>query len=239
MASFTVYPAIDLHQGEVVRLRQGDLTEKTVFASDASEVAKRWLEAGAEWLHVVNLDGAFGKIELANLDALKAVLATDARVQFGGGLRSLSAIGLALSMGVHRAVLGTMAVEKPEIVRAAVRRFGAERIAIGIDSRSENVHVRGWSTATSISPLELGKRLRDDGITTIVYTDINRDGMGEGLNIESTKQFAQVSGLSVIASGGVASVEDVVRARQEGLSGVIIGRALYEGQIVLQEALEC
>jgi phosphoribosylformimino-5-aminoimidazole carboxamide ribotide isomerase len=245
MAPFTVYPAIDLREGKVVRLSQGDPARKTVYGDDPAEIARQWLSAGARWLHVVNLDGAFGERDKANQKALRAVLqvaaefGSEARVQFGGGLRSLDDIARALSLDVGRAILGTAAIETPELVGEAVGRFGADRVAVGIDARDNRVRVRGWVEETQIDPVSLGKELYDHGLRTVVFTNIARDGIGTGMDLASTRRLADATGLDVIASGGVASLNDVARVRTAGLSGVIIGRALYEGQIDLKEALEC
>jgi len=239
--SFTIYPAIDLRGGRVVRLKQGDLARMTSYSDDPAEIARRWLTAGANWLHVVNLDGAFGEIDAANRSALEAILVVarsfGARVQFGGGMRSLDAVGQVLDLGVSRAVLGTIAIEQPEIVANALTRFGAERIAVGIDAREGLVCVRGWKEGSEITAQELALQMRDFGLDTVIFTDIARDGLGSGLNIPATCELAEASKLAVIASGGVHTLEDVWAARDAKLAGVVIGRALYEETINLSEAL--
>ena len=235
--NFTVYPAIDLRGGKVVRLKEGDPARMTAYSDDPAEVAKRWLGMGAEWLHVVNLDGAFGESDHANRSALESILKTGARLQFGGGLRSLNTIDAALSLGVSRAVLGTVATEQPEIVAEALKKFGATKIAVGIDARDGFVSVRGWKDDSHISAKDLALQMRTLGLHTVIFTDIRRDGLGSGLNIASTRELADVSGLDVIASGGVHTINDVTAARNANLSGVIIGRALYEGTIDLKAAL--
>ena len=235
--SFTIYPAIDLRGGKVVRLQEGDLARMTAYSDDPSEMARRWLDAGARWLHVVNLDGAFGESEDVNRSALEAILKLDARVQFGGGLRSLEAIAYAFDLGVNRVVLGTIAIEQPDVVANALTRFGAERIAVGIDARDGLVRVRGWKDNSGVSALDLALQMRSMGLRTVIFTDISRDGLGSGLNIAASLKLAEASGLDVIASGGVKVMGDVIAARDAGLSGVIIGRALYEGTIDLREAL--
>lgn len=239
MGTFTVFPAIDLRRGQVVRLKQGDPARQTTYSHNPANVARRWLQAGAIWLHVVNLDGAFGEVSAENLEALQAVLATGAQVQFGGGLRSLMEVEAVIELGAQRVILGTAAVEKPEMVQQAVSCFGAERVTVGIDARQNQVQVRGWAQDTKIDPLTLAKHLRDDGVTTVIVTDISRDGMGRGVNTSLAHSLAQQTGLAVIASGGVSSLIDVRRVRQAGLQGVIIGRALYEGQFTLEQALQC
>jgi phosphoribosylformimino-5-aminoimidazole carboxamide ribotide isomerase len=235
--SFTIYPALDLRGGQVVRLQEGDPARMTAYSDDPSEMARRWLDAGARWLHVINLDGAFGESKDANRSALKAILKLGARVQFGGGLRSLDAIAYALDLGVSRVVLGTIAIEQPEVVAVALARFGAERIAVGIDARDGLVRVHGWKDNSGVSMLDLARQMRTLGLRAAIFTDISRDGLGSGLNIAATCELADVSGLDVIASGGVHTLVDIIAARNAGLSGVIIGRALYEGTIDLREAL--
>jgi len=237
MTDFVVYPAIDLRGGKVVRLAQGDPARQTVYADDPAEVARRWLADGATWLHVVNLDGAFGEAGQANALALRDILATGARVQFGGGLRAMSDVEQALSMGAARVILGTVAVENADLVREAIARFGPDRVGAGIDARDGRVRVRGWGTDAGIDPIVLGKQLGSMGVVTAVFTDIARDGVGPGVNVAASRRMADETGLSIIASGGVASIEDVHRAREAGLAGVIIGRALYEGRVDLREAL--
>lgn len=239
MTPFTVFPAIDLRRGKVVRLAQGDPEQQTVYGQDPARVALRWLEAGADWIHVVDLDGAFGDPGQANRKALAAILKTNARVQFGGGLRSLDHAERALSSGVRRLILGTRAAESPELVQEAIARFGSDRVGVGIDVREGHVQVRGWTQDSGLNSRELAKQLYDVGARTVVHTDITRDGMGRGLNVRASRELSEAIGLRVIASGGVVSLDDVRRARQAGLRGVIIGRALYEGQISLQEALQC
>jgi phosphoribosylformimino-5-aminoimidazole carboxamide ribotide isomerase len=240
--SFIVYPAIDLRAGKVVRLKEGDPGRMTAYSNNPSEIARRWLSAGASWLHVVNLDGAFGDSDTANRlalqDILRAAKEFDARVQFGGGLRSLDGIGDVLSLGVSRAILGTIAIEQPTVVAEAIQNFGAERIAVGIDARDGRVRVRGWKEGSAIAAMELALQVRALGLRTAIFTDVSRDGLGSGLNISQTRELSEVSGLDVIASGGVNTLEDVVAARNANLVGVIIGRALYEGTIELKEALE-
>ena len=241
MNKFTIYPAIDLRNGKVVRLKEGDPARMTSYCDDPSETARRWLDLGARWLHVVNLDGAFGEGDSENQTVLRSILKTakefDAQVQFGGGLRSMHAIEQTLNLGVHRVVLGTIAVENSVVVEKALANFGAEHIAIGIDARDGLVRVRGWKDDGSISADDLALQMRTLGLRTVIFTDISRDGLGSGLNIAATRQLAEVSGLAVIASGGVHTLDDVLAARDAKLAGVIIGRAIYDGSLNLQEAL--
>ena len=241
MSQFTIYPAIDLRAGQVVRLKEGDPTRQKIYSNDPAETARRWLEAGAGWLHVVNLDGAFDESDSENQSAARAVLDManrfDARVQFGGGIRSLEMVDLALSLGVSRVVLGTIAVEQPQLITESLKRFGSERVAVGIDARDGIVRVRGWQSESGIRAAELALQVRALGVRTVVFTDISRDGLGGGLNISSTRELAAMSGLDVIASGGVHTMNDIISAKDARLAGVIIGRALYEGTIDLKDAL--
>jgi phosphoribosylformimino-5-aminoimidazole carboxamide ribotide isomerase len=242
MNMFTIYPAIDLRAGQVVRLKEGDPNRQTQYSSDPAETAERWLEAGAHWLHVVNLDGAFDENDSASQAALRAILNIadryEARIQFGGGIRSIEMLERVLGFGVSRVVIGTAAIEQPELVRDAIRKFGQEKIAIGIDARDGFVRVRGWQSKSEVQATHLALQMRALGVRTIIFTDISRDGLGSGLNISSTRELADASGLDVIASGGVHTIEDVIAARKAKLEGAIIGRALYEGTIDLKAALE-
>jgi phosphoribosylformimino-5-aminoimidazole carboxamide ribotide isomerase len=236
--SFTIYPAIDLREGKVVRLKEGDPARMTLYSDDPSEMADRWLSLGASWLHVVNLDGAFGVTDNANRAALRSILKHGARVQFGGGMRSVDAMDAALSLGITRVILGTIAVEQPDVVSDAVKRFGAERVAVGIDARDGLVRTHGWKDNSGVSALDLALQIRDVGVGTVIFTDVSRDGLGSGLNIPATRELSERSGLDVIASGGVHTIDDVIAAKDAGLAGCIIGRALYDGTIDLKDALQ-
>ena len=232
-----VYPAIDLRGGKVVRLKEGDPARMTSYSDDPAEMARKWLGIGAQWLHVVNLDGAFGEGDNANRAALESILKLGARVQFGGGMRSMDAIADVLRLGVSRAILGTIAIEQPSIVADALTRFGAEQIAVGIDARDGLVRTRGWKDNSGVSAIDLALQMRTVGLGTVIFTDVSRDGLGSGLNIPSTRELAERSGLDVIASGGVHTIDDVKAAKDAGLAGCIIGRALYDGTVDLKEAL--
>lgn len=238
LGDWTVYPAIDLRQGRVVRLVQGDPGRETEYADDPLGVARRWQDAGASWVHVVNLDGAFGEGSRENADALERIVTTGLSVQFGGGLRDLASLRQALEAGVERVVVGTVAVQRPAVVEAALEAFGAERVALAIDARAGVVRTHGWQAAADLTPLSLARAWADRGIRWVVLTDVARDGTGRGLNLGMTVDVARASDLRVIASGGVAGLEDVRRTHQAGLSGVVIGRALYEGKIDLRDALQ-
>lgn len=240
---FEIYPALDLRRGQVVRLQAGDPGRQTVFASDPVAVAERWAEIGARWLHVVNLDGAFDpeSSESPALAALlRAICAVGPRVQFGGGLRSLAQIEAALTAGVARVVLGTVAVEQPGLVQAAVARFGPAAIAVGIDAQGGRVRLRGWQVDGGVSALDLGRQIRQLGVRRVIHTDIGRDGLLAGVNVPASVELAQTCGLQVIASGGVAGLDDIRRvqaAAAQGVEGVIVGRALYQGSLDLRQAL--
>ena len=240
MSKFTIFPAIDLRNGRVVRLEQGDPERETVFGNDPVKMAQRWLDAGAKWLHVVNLDGAFDEAGAANWAALPAICELDAKVQFGGGIRSLEDIERALKAGAKRVILGTVAIEKPNIVRQAIDKFGKNKIMVGIDAHNGRVKTRGWQRDTAMNPVDLGKEMKELGVKTLIYTDIGRDGLMGGVNVQATVQLSQVTGLEVIASGGVATLEDIRRCyaqAEHGLVGVITGRAIYDGSMDLEEAL--
>ncbi len=241
MRGFLIIPAIDLREGRCVRLVQGRLEEELAFSGDPVAVAREWESQGAEWLHVVNLDGAFG-LASENLKVLERILKeVSIPVQFGGGLRDMKSIRRALSLGVARVILGTVAIKEPELVKVALERFGNEKITVGIDARQGWVATHGWQETTPIRALELARRMEDLGIQRAVFTDIERDGMLTGPNIEAIRELAEGTNLKIIASGGISSLADI-RALAEleplDLEGVILGRALYEGKVNLMEAIE-
>ena len=237
MSEFTVYPAIDLRQGRVVRLAQGDPGRETSYSDDPLRVARRWEAAGATWLHCVNLDGAFGEEGKQNYQALTRILETPLSVQFGGGIRDMASITQAFDLGASRVVVGTAFVEDPGFVLTALEQFGPERVTVGIDARDGVAQIRGWQEAAMITAEDLAQRWADMGGRWLIFTDISRDGMGSGVNVDATTALADSTGLRVIASGGVKTLSDVQRVRDAGLAGVIIGRALYEGHIELSDAL--
>lgn len=238
--NFEIYPAIDMRQGQVVRLQYGDPNRQTAFSDDPTAVAKRWRDAGARWIHVVNLDGSLDEQGSANWAALKPLSELGASIQFGGGLRSLKDIARAFNRGVQRVVLGTIAIEDPDLVSEAVERFGPERVAVSLDSRQGLVRTHGWQTATNVSIVDLGREMVALGIRTVVHTDIERDGVLTGVNVASTAELAQATGLEVIASGGVSALDDIqslLDQRKLGIGGVIIGRALYDERVDLAQAI--
>ncbi len=235
-----IYPAIDLKNGQCVRLHKGDMDAVTVFNDDPAAQAVEWAKNGFSWLHVVDLNGAVdGKP--VNVEAVRAIIgAADLPVQLGGGIRSLKQVEDWLSEGVSRVILGTVAVKNPELVREACRLF-PDQVVVGIDARGTRVAVEGWIEESDMEVNALAAMFEDAGVSAIIYTDINRDGTGEGLNMANTIALAQSTSIPVIASGGVASVADVraVRAAEPyGVTGVIIGTALYNGAIDPQRALQ-
>lgn len=237
---FIVFPAIDLRGGKVVRLAQGELARETVYSDDPGATAERWRAAGARWVHVVNLDGAFsptGHATAANAVALTRILRSGLKVQFGGGLRHQDSLARAFDAGVSRAVVGTAAIEDPALVDWALAAYGPERLAAGLDARDGQVRLRGWVEETPLTAEAAGQSLAAQGLRWCVFTDIARDGVGTGLNLAATAQLAAATGLRVIASGGVDSLPDIRGARRAGLPGVIVGRALYEGRVDLTAAL--
>ncbi|ALG70311.1 1-(5-phosphoribosyl)-5-[(5-phosphoribosylamino)methylideneamino] imidazole-4-carboxamide isomerase [Azospirillum thiophilum] len=235
-----IYPAIDLKDGACVRLLRGEMSQATVFNTDPGEQARLFQSQGFEWLHLVDLNGAFeGKP--VNGAAVESILkSVTIPVQLGGGIRDLGTIGMWLEKGISRVILGTVALRDPELVKAACREFPG-RIAVGIDAREGYVAVAGWAETSDIKALDLALKFEDCGVAAIIYTDINRDGAMGGVNVESTSDLAFHLTTPVIASGGVSSIEDLKALKAEedtGIEGVICGRALYDGRIDPKEALD-
>ena len=234
-----LYPAIDLKDGACVRLLQGAMDKVDVFNDDPAQQARSFAEAGAEWLHVVDLDGAVAGAPV-NADAVADVLAAVAiPVQLGGGVRDLATVEMWLEAGVARVILGTVAVEKPELVRSVCTRHPG-RIAVAIDARDGRVAVAGWTELADVTPADLARRSEDAGAAAIIYTDIARDGMMTGVNAVATATLADALSVPVIASGGVASLDDLRALKaleSSGVAGVIAGRALYDGRLELADAL--
>ena len=238
MVDFIVYPAIDLRSGQVVRLSEGDPERQTVYSADPAETARQFYEFGAEWLHVINLDGAFGLEDTNNLSELASILKMvekyNGKIQFGGGLRSLESIEKVFDMGVNRIILGTAVIEMTDFLDKVLERWGTERVVIGLDARDGLLRTRGWQDQTSLQVTDAAIALRQQGISTVIFTDIARDGLLIGPNLELSQEIAHVSGLNVIASGGVGSIADVEVVKNAGLHGVIVGRAIYEKRIQLE-----
>ena len=233
-----IYPAIDLRGGKVVRLREGDPNQQTIFSDDPVSTARQWIDQGAQWLHMVNLDGAFDRAN-HNLRILEAVAKLGAKVQFGGGLRDASSLQSARDAGAARLVIGTMAATNPEAARAAIQAYGAEAICVALDAKDGKVTTHGWTEAAAQTPIELGIQLRSLGARHTLYTDVKRDGWLAGVNIADTIALAERTGLSVIASGGVSALDDIRQlARSKRVAGAVIGMALYQNKISLQDALK-
>ncbi len=232
-----LYPAIDLKGGQCVRLRQGDMDRATVFNDDPGAQAAEFAASGALWLHVVDLDGAFAGAPV-NGDAVAAIVgAVDIPVQLGGGIRRLETIEAWLERGVARVILGTVAVKDPDLVRTACARWPG-RVALGIDARGARVAVEGWAEVSELDARDLALRFEDAGAAAIIYTDIDRDGVMQGPNVDATAALASSVSTPVIASGGVSSLEDLdALSAAPGIAGAIIGRALYDGRIDLSAAL--
>ena len=234
-----LFPAIDLKDGQCVRLFQGDMDQVTVFGDDPAAQARDFAAAGAKWLHVVDLNGAVSGRPV-NEDAVKGILdAVDIPVQLGGGIRDRETIEFWLERGVRRVILGTIAVRDPALVEQASRKHPG-RVAVGIDARDGMIAVEGWTETSATTALDLAKRFRDSGLAVIIYTDISRDGAMQGPNIEATVELAKAISVPVIASGGVSSMADLEALKKAGqglLQGVISGRALYDGRIDLAAAI--
>jgi phosphoribosylformimino-5-aminoimidazole carboxamide ribotide isomerase len=234
-----LFPAIDLKDGQAVRLLRGEMASATVFNDDPAAQARSFAAAGFRWLHLVDLNGAF-EGRPANAAAVEAILAAvDLPVQLGGGIRDMATVVRWLDLGVRRVILGTVAVKNPGLVREACRAFPG-RVVLGIDARGGRVAVEGWAEVSEITALDLARRFADAGAAAIVYTDIDRDGALQGANVEATRALAEAIETPVIASGGVASLDDLaafLAIEDSGIEGVISGRALYDGRIDPQAAL--
>ena len=232
-----VIPAIDLRGGRCVRLHQGDFQRETVFSDDPVAMARQWQEQGGSRLHVVDLDGA-ATGEPAHLEVISAIVSVlDIPVQVGGGIRSATTARAWLEAGVDRVVIGTAAVRDPGMVQDICQEHGSERVVVSVDARDGMVALQGWTEASEVSALELARHMAGLGVARLLYTDIARDGMLTGPDIDTNAQLVQETGMSVLASGGVASVDDIRRLVSTGVEGVIVGRALYTGDVSLPAAL--
>lgn len=234
-----IFPAIDLKDGQCVRLKLGEMSQATVFNDDPAAQARAFQEQGFEYLHIVDLNGAFAGRPV-NGPAVEAILAAiNIPVQLGGGIRDLATIETWLAKGIRRVILGTVAVRDPGLVRDACRKFPG-RIAVGIDARGGKVAVEGWAETSELSAIEMAQRFEGAGVAAIIYTDIDRDGVLKGLNLPATAQLASATSIPVIASGGLAGLDDIkalLRAENAKLEGAIAGRALYDGRLVPADAL--
>ena len=234
-----IYPAIDIRGGRCVRLTEGRFDAETVFADDPAQMALKWAGLGAEFLHLVDLDGALAG-EGKNVPVIERILkSVNIPVQLGGGIRNLATIEKLLDLGVTRLILGSAAVKNPELVQEACKKYPGH-IAVGIDAKNGEVAIEGWGQGSGVAATELAKKMASFGVETIIYTDISRDGMLSGVNVESTAALARACGVPSIASGGVASIEDIRRVKaveSDGVQGCIIGKAIYTGAVDLKEAL--
>mgnify|MGYP000732846047 FL=1 len=235
-----IFPAIDIRGGKCVRLLKGDFAQETVFSDDPAAMARKWQQQGAQFLHLVDLDGALaGKSQ--NLATVRAILSVvTIPVELGGGIRTMANIDEVLALGVRRIILGSVAVHDPDLVKAACAKYG-NRVVVGIDAKDGIVAVDGWGVSGNVQVGTLAKAMAEAGVRTIIYTDIARDGTLEGVNVEATARLARESGVQIVASGGVKSVEDIRALKayeKDGIEGVIVGKSIYMGTLDLQEAIE-
>ena len=235
-----LFPAIDLKDGRCVRLKQGDMAKATVFNDDPADQAKKFTAAGAQWIHVVDLNGAFAGRPLNALAVTAIIAAAKVPVQLGGGIRDMSTIEAWLKAGIARVILGTVAVKTPQLVRQACKAF-AGQIAVGIDARDGMVATEGWAETSNLAVEDLAKRFVDAGVAAIIHTDIDRDGLLGGANVAASAALARAVPIPVIVSGGVSSIEDIKAVKAEaasGLAGVIAGRAIYDGRLDISAAID-
>jgi len=235
-----IFPAIDIRGGKCVRLLKGDFNQETVFSDSPADMARKWQAQGAEYLHLVDLDGALAGSS-QNLNAIEEILqAVDIPTELGGGIRSMEQIDQLLAMGITRVILGSVAVKNPDLVREACAKYG-ERIVVGIDVKDGIVAVEGWGKSGNIGVIELAQKMKEAGVKTIIYTDISRDGTLSGVNVEATVKLAQESGVKIVASGGVKSLEDIKALKKQesvGIEGVIAGKSIYMGTLDLTAAIK-
>ena len=230
-----IYPAIDLHDGNAVRLYKGDYNQVTIYGTP-KEMALKFKKAGATFLHLVDLDGAKDGY-FRNLDAVKAVIETGIDVELGGGIRSLDHIKTLLDIGVKRVILGSVALNL-EFVKEAINKFGSEKIVIGIDCMNMMIKTHGWLNDSNINALDFVKKLENIGVKTIIFTDISKDGTLEGINLDQTKQIISNTNIDIVASGGAKSLDDIKHAKEIGCFGIILGKSLYNGNINLEDAMK-
>lgn len=232
-----LYPAIDLKNGQCVRLRQGEFKDITIYSKSPEKVAVYWQQQGASFLHLVDLDGALSGHSVNEPVIREIAKNVSIPIQVGGGIRTREDIEMMLSLGVKRVIIGTKAVKNPEFLKEMTKLFGAEAIVAGVDAKDGFVAIEGWEQVSTVKASQLCLRMKDYGIKHIVYTDISRDGMLSGPNVEATRQLTEETGLDIIASGGVSSMEDLQQLYSLGIKGAIIGKALYENRIDLREAI--
>ncbi|WP_066720575.1 1-(5-phosphoribosyl)-5-[(5-phosphoribosylamino)methylideneamino]imidazole-4-carboxamide isomerase [Clostridium sp. Marseille-P299] len=234
-----LYPAIDIKNGQCVRLRQGQFEDILVYSNSPVGVAKKWEESGASYIHLVDLDGALVGHSV-NDDVIREIASTiNIPIQVGGGIRTIKDIENKLNLGVSRVIIGTKAVENPMFVKEIINCFGADKIIIGIDAKNGMVAIQGWEKLSNYNAVSLALEMKELGVKTIIYTDISKDGMLQGPNIEHTKEMVDMTGLEIIASGGVSSMIDLETLSKINVEGVVIGKALYENKIDLKDAILC
>lgn len=236
-----IYPAVDIKGGKCVRLVQGDFDKETVYLENPVEAAKMWQDQGAKWIHVVDLDGAKSGTP-SNVDVIKNIRkALSANIQVGGGIRNMSTVENYLNLGVNRVIFGSSAITNPSLVKETIDRFGADKVAVGIDVRQNQVAIEGWTKSSGIAIEKALGQLKDMGVKTIIYTDISRDGMMKGPNFTGIEKVLSFGDFSVIASGGISSMQDLKQLalyENKGLEGAIIGKALYSGALDLKTVLK-
>lgn len=233
-----LYPAIDIKDGKCVRLKKGLFNEVTVYSDEPWEIAKSFEADGAKFIHTVDLDGAL-KGHSVNADVIKKIVASvSIPVQLGGGIRTLENIQVVLDLGVYRVIIGTKAVQNPDFIKEAIERFGTEHIVVGVDAKDGLVAIEGWEQVSDKTALNMALAMKDMGVQTIVYTDISKDGMLSGPNVEQTKLLSDKTGIDIIASGGMSCMQDLENIYKAGIHGAIMGKSLYEKKIILKEAVE-
>ena len=232
-----IYPAIDIIDGKAVRLSQGSFDNVTVFNDTPADAAKDWVDAGATYIHIVDLDGArYGKIFV--IDIIKDIKSKyNIKIETGGGVRTMKDIDDRIEAGASRVIIGTAAVKNPELVKEAVEKYG-DKIAVGVDAKNGMVAISGWEEVSNVTAVDLCLKMKSYGVNTVIYTDISKDGMMSGPNIESTKDLIEKTGMDIIASGGVSKIEDVENVNNINAAGVIIGKALYNGALDLKEVID-
>lgn len=233
-----LYPAIDIKNGQCVRLRQGQFQDSQIYSKNPIEIARLFVSQGASFIHMVDLDGALVGFSVNDTVFKEIAGEINIPIQVGGGIRTIKDIENKIELGINRVIIGTKAVENPAFVKEAVKEFGSDRIVIGIDAKDGMVAIKGWEKVSTVSAIDLAMQVKDIGVKTIVYTDISKDGMLLGPNVEQTKELSDVTGLDVIASGGVSSMKDLELIAGSGVHGAIIGKALYEKKVDLAKAIE-
>lgn len=241
MKNFQLYPAIDMRGGKCVRLFKGDYNQETVYADSPFEMAKQFASQGAKWVHMVDLDGAKGGARIHDVDVIRAATELDIHVQIGGGIRTEEDVAHYLNNGVTRVIIGSLAIEQPELTTSLLRKFGPDKIVIGLDAKDGMVATHGWLETSKKSAIEVGQYFAENGAKTFIFTDIATDGTLNGPNILANELLAEATGAEVIVSGGISSLSDVLQVAQTAktstIGGVIIGKALYENRFNLSEAL--